>query len=65
MPKVVVPPFTPDVRLCLILGNYNYEKVRFTKVDEAGNYILDKDGNIKMFGFLDLPYVEADLELFK
>ena len=60
-----VPPFTPDARQCLILGNYEYSPIRFTKAREDGNLILDSEGNPKKFGFSDLNHVEADLQLFR
>ena len=60
-----IPPFTPDARQCLILGNYEYSPIRFTKADESGNLILNNEGNPKQFGFSDLNHVEADLQLFR
>ena len=33
-----LPPFTPDERQCLILGNFDYSLIRWgARVDEAGN----------------------------
>ena len=48
--------FKPDKRQCLILGNFDYAKIRWT---EEG-----KDGNMKEKGFPDLPEVRQDMEVF-
>ena len=50
-------PFSPDERQCLILGNFNYEKLRYMGTD--------KDGNPKQLGYADLHHVEPDLRLFR
>ena len=34
-----IPFFTPDVRQCFILGNFNYEAIRFEKENAAGNTV--------------------------
>ena len=61
-----IAPFSPDVRQCLILGNFDYSPIRYgTKVDKAGKMILDANGNPKQFGFADLHHVEPDLQLFR
>ena len=58
--------FTPDVKQCLILGNFNYSPIQWgTLVDEAGNQIVDEKGNPVPNGFADLHHVEKDLELFR
>ena len=48
--------FKPDKRQCLILGNFDYAKIRWT---EEG-----LDGNMKEKGFPDLPEVRQDMEVF-
>ena len=48
--KATMPFFTPDKRLCLILGNYDYAAIRF--------------GDQKEKGFADLPEVIQDMENF-
>ena len=52
-----LPPFTPDERQCLILGNYDYAPLQYMGVDQ--------DGNPKQLGFADLHHVEPDLQLFR
>ena len=48
--------FTPDIRQCLIIGNFNYQAIRWTE-DDA-------DGNAVEKGFADLNEVQDDIEVF-
>ena len=63
--KPKVPYFTPDVRYCLILGNSNYEAIRFPEKDANGNPVVDADGKPTIKGFADLPAVVEDMKIFK
>ena len=54
--KPTLPYFTPDKRQCLILGNINYDAIRWT--------VQDANGNTKVKGFLDLLAVQDDMEVF-
>ena len=65
MKKPGMPYFTPDKRLCLILGNNDYSAIRWgTKTNAAGEQILGEDGKPKQYGYADLPAVLDDMKVF-
>ena len=48
--------FSPDIWQCLIIGNYNYQAIRWTEENA--------DGNAVEMGFADLNEVQNDIEVF-
>ena len=56
--KLGLPYFTPDIRLGLLIGNFDYSAIR---VPGEG---LDNKGKQKQNGYSDLPEVQQDIKDF-